>query len=65
MDDKQEYANKVKKYISMEYDDNLLSKIYEKKFAEICSGYISNCYSLKKSIPYTANGIAKLLHKTK
>jgi hypothetical protein len=65
MDKKHEYTNKVKSYIAMEYDEKLLSKIYEKKFAEVCSGYISNCYSLKKSIPYTANGIAKLLNKTK
>lgn len=61
---KNEYFDKVKQYIVMEYDENVLSKIYEKKFAEICSGYISNCYSLKKPIPYVANGVAKLLNRT-
>lgn len=65
MDRKKEYTHKIKQYLLMEYNEALLSKMYDKKFAEICSGYIANCYSLKKSIPYAANGIAKLLNKTK
>jgi hypothetical protein len=62
---KEEYINRVRSYISIEYNKKLSTKMREKKFQDICKGYISNCYSLKKPIPYTASGIVNILRKTK
>jgi len=65
MNSKEQYTNKVKEYILIEYNREILNKMYDKKFSDICSGYIANCYSLNKTVPYTANGLVSILKKTK
>ena len=57
--------NKVKQYIEMEYWENLSKKMQEPKFLSVSAGYINNCISLNKTVPYIAQGIVKLLKKTK
>ena len=60
-----EYFNKVKEYIEMEYSDELSQKMSDPKYLNITNPYTRNCYSLKKTIPYTANEIVRFLNKTK
>lgn len=56
-----QYFNKVKFYLEMEYDENIVKKMETGKYVNVCKSYIKNCYSLKKNIPYTANGVAVYL----
>lgn len=59
-----DYHNGVENYIRMEYGNNLADKMVQKKYENISTGYIKNCLSLKKPIPYTANGLVRYLKDT-
>lgn len=63
--DQVEYFNKVKNYISLEYSEELARKASLPKYLDITFAYSKNCLSLKKSVPFTANGIVKFISKTK
>jgi hypothetical protein len=52
---------KVSKYIELEYDIKYCQKMIEKKHINITKGYIKNCNSLNKTIPYIAQGIVRYL----
>jgi hypothetical protein len=58
------YLDLVQNYIHMEYDSNLSSKIVSKKFLKIVRGYIKNCISMKKTVPFMANNIVKLIRNS-
>lgn len=60
-----DYFTAVKNYIELEYDQNILQKLEQSKFSSIVSGFVRNCLSLKKTIPYTAGGLVKFLSTTK
>ena len=58
------FFNLVKNYVEMEYSEELARKMCLLKYIDVTSGYVHNCLFLKKTVPYTASGIAKLLNKT-
>lgn len=58
------YFNKVQNYISMEYDEKLAKKMGEVKYIDVTAGYIKNCCSINKTVPFAANGIVRLLKNT-
>lgn len=59
------YFNLVKDYISMEYSDELAHKMSLIKYVDVVVGYIKNCMSLNKPVPYMASGVVRFLNKTK
>lgn len=58
------YYDKVKMYLSMEYSELLAEKMELNKYINVCKGYLRNCYSLKKNVPYAANGLATYLNNS-
>ena len=55
------YYNRVREYIIMEYSQELSDKMENPKYNNICVPYVKNCYSLRKTIPYTATGFGKFI----
>lgn len=63
-----EMINRVKDYISMEYGDEIHTKISTLKFVDTLTGYITNCLSLKRpekyTVPFMAHEIVRFASKT-
>lgn len=59
------FFNKVKDYISMEFSEELSREMSLLSNIDTTTAYIKNCIHLRKTVPYTANGIVKILKKQK
>lgn len=58
------FLNKVERYISTEYDNDLVAKMRSSKFENIVKGYIKNCMALNKTVPYVCYEVVRLLKKS-